>query len=587
MFIIMFAISSLFLYDVTVSIAPPKTSYSPTDSSINGISDALSTARKYLLMNKPKEALKITELISTELGSKFTTVPKPILVDFYLTTGSVYLALGKQATAILELKKGEQLDPNNLHILTKLGYAYEAAFDQLNAKKYFEKSININPSNHAIYIRLSVISIKEKKFQDSYYFLNKAINQLNLLIKQHPDSTQLIYELGIGYIMMGEWTEAEKKINMLQRQDPLLAKQLEEISNRSQLQMRKDIRDVETNMSRKPNDLNIQKTLATMYFYIKEYDKALKLLKRIILKEPNSPEIHSRIAIIYFQKNDYLRATEHLIVAAKYVESPSSLAITVFSNLGRANIFLNNFKDALLFFRKAVDIASQLTDPPVLEVAYARYGIGIAMLRIEQNIELNFVAQPSSYNYYYFQNLNKNIFLQTPYEIRINKIISEFKKVIEDKPDLVEAHYALGVTYKSNQQLSLAISSFQEAIRYKPNYPEALIGLAFTYVSLNQTELAIKNLKKASVLLDTNIEIKMTLAQLYTKTSQFELATETYEDILKQNSKYKTALFSVGELYATTGNWKKARQTLLQLKSIDIELSNRLSNHIQKKRSGL
>jgi len=75
-----------------------------------------------------------------------------------------------------------------------------------------------------------------------------------------------------------------------------------------------------------------------------------------------------------------------------------------------------------------------------------------------------------------------------------------FKKTIELKPDLFEAHNNLGVLLQSFDRLEEAIISFKKAIRLKSDYVEAYNNLGNTIKDLDRVDEAEENYRKAIAL---------------------------------------------------------------------------------------
>ena len=70
-------------------------------------------------------------------------------------------------------------------------------------------------------------------------------------------------------------------------------------------------------------------------------------------------------------------------------------------------------------------------------------------------------------------------------------------KAIEQSPNLPEAHYNLGLSLASNNNLQKAADAFSTAIKLKPALPDSYIGLATVFLRAGQQREAKATLEKA------------------------------------------------------------------------------------------
>lgn len=73
----------------------------------------------------------------------------------------------------------------------------------------------------------------------------------------------------------------------------------------------------------------------------------------------------------------------------------------------------------------------------------------------------------------------------------------EFKAVLANNPERVEAHNALGVSFQKARELESARRSFQRAIELNPSFVEAQTNLGLNSLLSNETERAVHELEKS------------------------------------------------------------------------------------------
>lgn len=61
---------------------------------------------------------------------------------------------------------------------------------------------------------------------------------------------------------------------------------------------------------------------------------------------------------------------------------------------------------------------------------------------------------------------------------KYDQATEELRKAIELKPDLLEAHYNLGICYQVSGQTGQAIAEFEEVLRINPDFVQARKKLA-------------------------------------------------------------------------------------------------------------
>lgn len=101
---------------------------------------------------------------------------------------------------------------------------------------------------------------------------------------------------------------------------------------------------------------------------------------------------------------------------------------------------------------------------------------------------------------------------------------TQMKKCIEMNPDNIEAHYQLGLAYKTAGETALAITHLEQVIARKDDYAQALRDLGLLYVQNQQEAKARPVLEKAVRLLPEDADTHFQLSRLYNLLGEPELA---------------------------------------------------------------
>ena len=80
---------------------------------------------------------------------------------------------------------------------------------------------------------------------------------------------------------------------------------------------------------------------------------------------------------------------------------------------------------------------------------------------------------------------------------QLPQAVAHFRKVLQARPDLAQAHYNLGVALAEQGKLQEAAASFREAISLRPGYAEAHYALGNTFGGLDRHEEAVSCYQEA------------------------------------------------------------------------------------------
>ncbi len=116
-----------------------------------------------------KERLKAF-LVSLEKGYQKTND-----LDYLSDKGFILIILGKYEEAIILYKKIESLEPNRYSTASNIGTAYELIGNNVEALKWIEKAVKINPVSHFhsewIHINILKAKIKGRQFITSKFLI--------------------------------------------------------------------------------------------------------------------------------------------------------------------------------------------------------------------------------------------------------------------------------------------------------------------------------------------------------------------------------------------------------------------------------
>ena len=182
------------------------------------------------------------------------------LPEVHFSLGSVYIATGRTAEAITELRRALDLAPNSDEAYRRLGAAYMDAGRKNEAIRAFEKAADLNP-----YFWLNYRELGKAYFQTGDN--DKALAAWQKIIQLEPDNFEGYQDVGAVYLTEGNYSEC---IPMFQKA-------------------------LQLNPTADGNYSN----LGTAYFYLKRYDEAVQMFAKATEMNPNDQELRGNLADAY------------------------------------------------------------------------------------------------------------------------------------------------------------------------------------------------------------------------------------------------------------------------------------------------
>ena len=268
-----------------------------------------------------------------------------------------------------------------------------------------------------------------------------------------------------------------------------------------------------------------QKSIANIYSnYLKgnyhiqygEYLDGLVNLKKVKKKDPNSIHVRLKIASVLIRL-ERLEEAEKVLLEAKKID-PESLDVSL----------------SLIF------VYSYAHKNQELELEYEEFLKKAHTVKPKDTSISEFLAQ------FYF------------YKKRPQEAINVYLKVIENRPDYVDAYFWLGFLYEKENLQDKAIEIWEQGLNVDAEYSPILNSLGYTY--------AVKgiNLKRAEAMIKKALEKEPengayldSLGWIYFKNGDFEKAKEYLEKAAEAISDPEVYLH-LGELNIKMGEVDKA-----------------------------
>lgn len=178
-----------------------------------------------------KERLEIF-LTTLEKGYKDTKE-----LDYLSDKGFVLIILGRYDEAIELYKKIEAMEPGRYSTASNIGTAYELIGNNIEALKWIEKAMKINPNSHSSseWIHLNILKVKIKGDQ---YISSKNLIGQDFGNEKYPRSNLNMDELQL--LKMQIYYQLNERMSFVKPKDKIVAQLLFDLGNISFLMNQKE-----------------------------------------------------------------------------------------------------------------------------------------------------------------------------------------------------------------------------------------------------------------------------------------------------------------------------------------------------------
>lgn len=491
-----------------------------------------------------------------------------------IETAKSELQKGRQARAVELAQEAHRLSPNDFDTNFLLGIAFSEAFQYSDAEPFLARAVELAPRHVDARMKLASVSLKLGKQQEARNALEDLLSLLNSILKTNPDSAEAIESVGLAYLIFGEWEEVEAAIQKLYALRSPLAFDLSKRIEALQTQAKAEIRYLKAVQRVRKKDAQLCFNIANAHLYLKEFPSAIEWFKKTIELKPNYAAAHRNLAMIYMREKKFDDAIAAFKEAINHTSIESPEIVGLFIGLGNAFLNLSMLEKAIEAFETAIRHVADLAVQPQTELAYAHYGLGVALLQFERSIETKLLAKPL------YQRLDalesRSLFEKPPKLRRYDAILNAFKTATTYKPDFADAYMTLGIAYFGIGDARNASYAYREVVRLKPDYADAYNALAIAYAEQGYFDAAAQTLESAIKLKPDFIEAHTSLGRVYERLERWREALMCYKTVLQLDENNIDAHFHAGMIYVRLKETFLASKHYFALKRLSPALASRL-----------
>lgn len=291
----------------------------------------------------------------------------------------------------------------------------------------------------------------------------QALTFYNQVLEGHPNYEQALNNKGLIYLLNKDYSQAQSNFEQVLAIDPTHGESLFNLGTLYQQQsdFHQAIEYYQQVLQVNSNHLNSLYNLGTIYeLAYRDYPQAINYYQQCLTHQPNFHLAHLRMAKLYHQQANYLKAIEHYLVVLKL--KPELVAL--YNNLGVALLESGQFNEAETILLSA---AQKIPNSPQI-----------------------------------LANLG-NLYLK---QQRWEKAKDFYQQALANDPQNLQAYQGLGNVYKAREEHFQAIQYFEKALTIQPT-ADLYNNLALSYQSLGLVEKSLELFERALDLKPSNSTI--------------------------------------------------------------------------------
>jgi len=421
--------------------------------------------------------------------------------NIYFLLADAYQGAGNGPKAIASLEKALIIKPNDIEANARLADLYEKNGMAEKAKSTYEKMINLNPNDPNIYLVLGQYNLKARKFPEALKYCEKSY----VLAHKAPAAEGI----AIAAASLNQWDKARDAAESAVKLDPnlmeshiILAKAYFKDKNFAGAK-----EEFEYLVSKKPNDIDNWKQLATCYEQTSDPAKLAGADKKIVEMDKSNTESRLRLALYLLSQKETKTAFDLFKELALLTPQNAS----VFKNLYELCQQSGDNAGAAGYLKKYVAINS--TD------AVAQRNLGDMLYDLKDQ----------------------------------DGALTAYRAVLKLDPTIKGffKRYATIVVAKGQQDEVIKVLT--GAINSNEADAGTYTTLGMIYQKSGKFPLALDMYQKAAQLDPQNLDILSSLAECQAKTGDRNGAIISYEQVIMMNSKVEKEYKELGDLYMKDG----------------------------------
>lgn len=323
--------------------------------------------------------------------------------------------------------------------------------------------------------------------------------------------------------------------------------------------------------------IKVDPNLTTAYLLLADYHseaydfrRAESVLNQVSSRFPNQFEILRGYGLVAFREGDYKAALGFLNRALKSYDGDIETLIL----LAKTNLAAQEYEKAVSLAGRALELDRANVEAHIMYgkalAPYRGLDAAIRYLR-EQRIQFSKNIEFPLAIAELYQNTGRCSIAET-----------EYKAVIEWRPDTKAAYMGLGECYFLAGNIMGSLKSFFDAAYTDPSDPDPLLRIAMIYLSANRYNEAIPQLKRAIEVSEFKPMLRYYLGKAYFGMGDYTMALQYAKAEAEHHPFLPDAYILTGDIHAKTDNYKACADEYQ--KAVGLRKNNRAELYVNMAR---
>lgn len=292
-----------------------------------------------------------------------------------------------------------------------------------------------------------------------------------------------------------------------------------------------------TTIARNPDAWMAYANLGSLYAREGRVAEGLPYVQRALQLKPEHPIALNTLAYVALHEN---RFADALQFCARAIRSPEPPRAEIFNNLGLAHAGLNDQRNAVIAFRRALEIHPELVMAHV-NLAESLIRIG-ELSEAGKHLDIALAQRPAS------EAANLQLIRILVPLGRLADAQQCCLVALRANPRAWATAYQFACLLAAQGKNDLALEAARRVVQMKPDHADAHNLLGSLLLAEDQDEAALASLREAVRLAPTLIEARFNLARALTKVGKKDDAIAHLREVLRQEPRDAEARAMLGEL---------------------------------------
>ena len=468
--------------------------------------------KKMAFFSKGKTLYDAGDFVKARLEFKNAIQIDPEFADGYHLLGKTELKLKNGKAAFTRLSQAVKLNPELIDARLDLGRIFLSARAYERSESQAEEILKIAPDNMDAQMLKASVYLAQKEPQ-------KAGEILDVIYQSGFDSVEFYLLQASCYSAMKKNALAGEVLFKGMKAHPESTAMMMALAKYHDLEG--DIKGVETYLKKAienaPETTGLQLNLAWIYLKTEKKEDANQILSKIIDEDPENEQNILAVAVLLMRAGEMDKSIE--IVNQGIEKNPESFAF--YSLLREIYLKQKQLKKAEDLLRHYLALGDRLAHPD--------------MIKAKINLVKLFLIQE-----------------------RITEAEPLIDQVLEDDPKNIDAHHIKGRICLVRKDSDGAIANFRTVIKEHPEHLEANIGLATAHALNKDYDLALDILKSALKKTPESARILKTMVKMNVLKKDAVATEKNLKQILSLDPYNLGSIAGLGDFYLSLDRYEDA-----------------------------